>query len=487
MIHIALLLKDIHRERRNGQVTAECPGEQRTLYFQDGGLIFIKTGVPGERLGAVLLATGKITPREFEDIPQLLDGQRMIGEILVDKRVISQKDLYEAILAQMSLVVIRLFPRFDIRLEFHPRDRFMDPDFEVKMHLPPLIEKGIREMPFHPALADFLGPKVPVLGEGGAAESLSDEEKDVLASFDGRGTASAAFQKRGGDPGIFWKSLYLGYCLDMVSLREPEPKQEPLRSAAPVSPPPAAPAPEGKEAKADYRVLIEEALEIKQRLPKTDYYQLLGVSRSANDDEIKKAYFRMARKFHPDRFGRSLAPSDKDAIDGVFDLVTKAYRILTNKDKKLEYTAGLSSLRPDEDIDRSGNADLRFRQGKTLFNQGRYEEAIVLLEEAVRLKEGKGDFHLLLAMAEVKIPALSRKAERDFLKATELEPWNPEGFLGLGLLYKREGLLLRAKKQFERALEADSEHRAARQALEEMGEKPEGRKGFKRLFNPKNK
>ncbi len=79
MIHIALLLKDIHRERRNGQVTAECPGEQRTLYFQDGGLIFIKTGVPGERLGAVLLATGKITPREFEAIPQILDGQRMIG------------------------------------------------------------------------------------------------------------------------------------------------------------------------------------------------------------------------------------------------------------------------------------------------------------------------------------------------------------------------------------------------------------------------
>ena len=465
---------------------ADCPGEQRILYFQEGGLIFVKTDVPGERLGAVLLAMGKISPQEHDSIPDLLDGQRMIGEILISKRVISQKDLYDAILAQMSFVAMRLFPRFDVRLEFRERDRFIDPDFEVKMHLPHLIERGIREMPFQPFLADFLGPKVPVLEGPGSAQALSDEEKAILALFDGRRAASAVLQARGGDPGIFWKTLYLGHCLDMVSLRSPEPEHESVRSAAPHPPPSGAPVPEGSPS-ADSRALIEEALEIKRRLPEMDYYQLLEVSRSAGEDEIKKAYFRMARKFHPDRFGRDLVPSDKDAIDGVFDLVTKAYRILTNKDKKLEYTAGLSSLRPDEDKDQSKNAEIRFRQGKTLFNQGRYEEALVLLEEAVRLKDNKGDFFLLLAMTESKIPSLSRKAERDFLKAIELEPWNPEGFLGLGLLYKKEGLLLRARKQFEKALEADSDHRAARQALAEIGEKIEERKGLKKLFNPKKK
>jgi tetratricopeptide (TPR) repeat protein len=160
----------------------------------------------------------------------------------------------------------------------------------------------------------------------------------------------------------------------------------------------------------------------------------------------------------------------------------------------MTYTSKLASVAADDDKDRSKNAEIRFRQGKTLFNQGRYEEALVLLEEAVRLKDDKGDYFLLLAMAESKVPALSKKAERDFLKAIEMESWNPEGFVGLGLLYKREGLLLRARKQFERALEIDSEHKAARKALGEMEENPEsakktGLKGFfsKDLFGSKKK
>jgi tetratricopeptide (TPR) repeat protein len=117
----------------------------------------------------------------------------------------------------------------------------------------------------------------------------------------------------------------------------------------------------------------------------------------------------------------------------------------------------------------------------------------MLLEESVRLKDDKGDYFLLLAMAESKVPALSKKAERDFLKAIELESWNPEGFIGLGLLYKKEGLLLRARKQFERALEIDSDHKAARKALGDMDERPETKKGglkgmfSKDLFGSKKK
>ncbi|MGB8952145.1 MAG: tetratricopeptide repeat protein [Candidatus Aminicenantales bacterium] len=134
-----------------------------------------------------------------------------------------------------------------------------------------------------------------------------------------------------------------------------------------------------------------------------------------------------------------------------------------------------------DEKDTTKNAEIRFRQGKTLYNQGRYDEAMVFLEQAVRMRDNKGDYYLLLAMTESKVPSLTKKAEKDFLKSIELEPWNPEGHVGLGLLYKREGLLARARKQFEKALEQDSEHNVAQREFHLMLEK-DGKKGLKGLF-----
>ncbi|WP_315359089.1 molecular chaperone DnaJ [Neisseria bacilliformis] len=62
-----------------------------------------------------------------------------------------------------------------------------------------------------------------------------------------------------------------------------------------------------------------------------DYYQTLGVSRSAGDDEIKKAYRKLAMKYHPDR-----NPGDK-AAEEKFKDVQKAYDTLSDKEKRAMY------------------------------------------------------------------------------------------------------------------------------------------------------
>ena len=64
---------------------------------------------------------------------------------------------------------------------------------------------------------------------------------------------------------------------------------------------------------------------------KRDYYEVLGVSRGASEDEIKKAYKKMARKYHPD-----LNPGDKTAEEK-FKEVNEAYEFLSDADKKARY------------------------------------------------------------------------------------------------------------------------------------------------------
>ena len=64
---------------------------------------------------------------------------------------------------------------------------------------------------------------------------------------------------------------------------------------------------------------------------KRDYYEVLGVSRGASEDEIKKAYKKMARKYHLD-----LNPGDKTAEEK-FKEVNEAYEVLSDADKKARY------------------------------------------------------------------------------------------------------------------------------------------------------
>jgi len=66
-------------------------------------------------------------------------------------------------------------------------------------------------------------------------------------------------------------------------------------------------------------------------MAKRDYYEVLGVSKNASDDEIKKAYRRLAIQYHPDR-----NPGDKTAEEK-FKEAAEAYGVLSDKDKRQRY------------------------------------------------------------------------------------------------------------------------------------------------------
>ncbi|HLZ60730.1 MAG TPA: DnaJ domain-containing protein, partial [Ktedonosporobacter sp.] len=73
---------------------------------------------------------------------------------------------------------------------------------------------------------------------------------------------------------------------------------------------------------------------------KRDYYEVLGVSRSASDDEVKKAYRRLAKQYHPDA-------NKEQGAEARFIEVNEAYEVLSDTQKRATYDrfghAGLSN------------------------------------------------------------------------------------------------------------------------------------------------
>src|SRR5947209_18668163 len=67
---------------------------------------------------------------------------------------------------------------------------------------------------------------------------------------------------------------------------------------------------------------------------RTDYYKTLGVGKNASDAEIKKAYRKLARQYHPDK-----NPGDKRAEER-FKEISQAYDVLSDADKRKQYDRG---------------------------------------------------------------------------------------------------------------------------------------------------
>jgi len=213
---------------------------------------------------------------------------------------------------------------------------------------------------------------------------------------------------------------------------------------------------EDKEEKKDIEKMILESYE---RIKDKDYFDVLGVNRNADNNEIRRAYFKLAKQFHPDCLNPSLKKS-KIALD-LFNTITMAYEILSDpKERKIyERTFRAKEDRNQlEQAEKQAKDERAFNRSVTLINESQYSQAIEILSELNDKHPNQARILSHLSFAEFlreykSNPKIRSKAEATIYKALEISPKYEQAYVFLGRIAQKMDEIAKAKSFFNKALE----------------------------------
>ncbi|MBI3621107.1 MAG: DnaJ domain-containing protein [Nitrospirae bacterium] len=199
-----------------------------------------------------------------------------------------------------------------------------------------------------------------------------------------------------------------------------------------------------------------------EALKQQNHYEVLGVEPKAAPAQIKQAYYRLSKTYHPEGPLGECSKELKANLEELFHRITEAYMTLSSGEQRKQYDRTLSKQQAAELSQTSATKRHRsneyVQQGVVELEAGNLDAAAACFELAVRARPDKWKYHTLLAYTLSKLPDRERDAEAHYRKAIALEPSRAENYIGLGRLYQRTGQTAEALRSFQDALQWDAEN-----------------------------
>lgn len=196
-----------------------------------------------------------------------------------------------------------------------------------------------------------------------------------------------------------------------------------------------------------------------------NHYDLLGIAKTASTAEVRKAYAKLARERHPDRFPD---PEAKKRAQQSFQDITAAFNTLSNDRNRAEYDQGLAA--PARAPIPHEIAAEAFDRGVKLFEAKSFFEAVELLRVSVAHAPQEARYHAALGRALARNPHWVREGIQTLEKASQLAPRHAGYHAELAEILASQGLRIRARKEAEAALRLDANHAAARRVMDSVAD-----------------
>ncbi len=233
--------------------------------------------------------------------------------------------------------------------------------------------------------------------------------------------------------------------------------------------------PDPEEEKRNQQIM-EELNKYEKIIKEGTHFDLLGVEREAKPLEIKKAFFRLAKKFHPDTNPAFFKGQFREQAEDIFTHIGEAYNTLVDPKAREEYVYALDHQISDEDLEKANRAleaEGIFVKAEILFKKGDFRGAKSLLEDAINLNPDEPEYYVYRGWSRYKSSqgAEIQQAREDLRRALDmgLRDKIDMAHYYLGMLAKVEKRPPEEmKKHFTAALEVNPNHPQAATELRHL-------------------
>lgn len=193
------LLSFCNMFRKTGILSFELDGGEKSLYFQQGEIVFATSTFAGEDLGEILFALGKVERDVLQHARQLAAGRVPLGKVLVEQGAVSARDLWLAVRSLVEAIVYHLFNFESGSFSFQPKTLDQEKIVRLSMSTQNLIMEGLRRQDEQ---ALFMRKIIsldyfPVKTDKDNTELSPAEKKFVACAGPGRSNARDLFRRLG--------------------------------------------------------------------------------------------------------------------------------------------------------------------------------------------------------------------------------------------------------------------------------------------------
>lgn len=450
----ARILHNLYSLRATGLLHLENNNLKKVVYIRNGYPIFVRSNLVREFLGQMLVRTGLLSDEVLaESLEASKQSKQRHGSALIEMGLLEPHQLNDALRTQVLDKLLDIFSWPEGKYRFVQAREFKQGVTSIDLSPANLILQGLRDHAHRDQVLKILGPHLEHYLQ--QAENplyrfqdiqLSVNEQRILASCQGNETLSEVLKRH------------------LLSRKEAEPLLAALLTTGIL-----VARMEPKEAKEDVacdeteltRARRESFLKDYAWMMEQDYFTLLDVSESDSREQVRKSFYNMVKKYHPDRFFEQNAlPDLKDKVNALFQHISDAHETLSDANAKTRYLNDRQGEKNSSStsLENILQAETAFQKGIISFRVKKYDQAQKAFAEALEICPNEAEYLMYQTWSAYKFNPKTtdiNKTRTNLLRAIELNPTLSLAHLFLGYLCKDKGNEKEALRHFEKAIQVD--------------------------------